>query len=70
VKPTARLKRSKKIVPRSNLVKAHSYAFAQLPHFEPCFLDGQIEIDNNPTKNVILPTKPGHGNWMFIAPAW
>ena len=66
VKLTTRLQRSKKIVPRSNLGKALAYAVAQLPHLEPCFLDGQIEFDNNLTENAIRPTKLGHKNWMFI----
>ena len=38
----------------------------QLPHIEPCFLDGQIKFDNNLTENAIRPTKLGHKNWMFI----
>ena len=66
VKLTTRLQSSKKIIPRSNLGKALAYAVAQLPHLEPCFLDGQIEFDNNLTENAIRPTKLGHKNWMFI----
>lgn len=66
VKLTVRLKRSKKIVPRSNLGKALAYAVAQLPHLEPCFLNGEIEFDNNLTENAVRPTKLGHKNWMFI----
>jgi len=66
VKLTVRLQRSKKIIPRSNLGKALVYAVAQLPHLEPCFIDGQIEFDNNLTENAIRPAKLGHKNWMFI----
>ena len=66
VKLTKRLQRSKKIIPRSNLGKALAYAVAQLPHLEPCFIDGQIEFDNNLTENAVRPTKLGHKNWMFI----
>ena len=66
VKLTTRLQRSKKIIPRSNLGKALAYAVVQLPHLEPCFMDGQIEFDNNLTENAIRPTKLGHKNWMFI----
>ena len=66
VKLTTRLQRSKKIIPRSNLGKALAYAVAQLPHLEPCFIDGQIEFDNNLTENAVRPTKLGHKNWMFI----
>ena len=66
VKLTKRLQRSKKIVPLSNLGKALAYAVGQLPHLAPCFMDGQIEFDNNLTENAIRPTKLGHKNWMFI----
>jgi hypothetical protein len=43
-----------------------AYAIDQLPHLEPCFLDGKIKFDNNLTENAIRPTKLGHKNWMFI----
>ena len=66
VKLTTRLQRSKKIIPRSNLGKALAYAVVQLPHLEPCFMDGQIEFDKNLTETAIRPTKLGHKNWMFI----
>ena len=41
-------------------------AIDQLPHLEPCFLDGQIKHNNNLTEIAIRPTKLGHKNWMFI----
>ena len=66
VKLTQRLQRRPRILPRSKLGQALSYAVAQLPHLEPCFMDGQIEFDNNHTENAIRPTKLGHKNWMFI----
>ena len=54
------------ILPKSNLGKALHYALDQWPHLEPCFLDGQIELDNNLTENRIRPTKIGSKNWLFI----
>ena len=54
------------ILPKSNLGKALKYAVDQWPHLEPCFLDGQIEFDNNLTENRIRPTKIGSKNWLFI----
>jgi hypothetical protein len=61
-----RLARFRGITPRSKLGNALAYAANQLPHLEPCFMDGQIEFDNNLTENAIRPTKLGHKNWMFI----
>ena len=58
--------RPRSILPQSNLGKALSYALKQWEHLEPCFLDGQIELDNNLTEGAIRPTKPGMKNWMFI----
>ncbi len=59
-------KNRRHILPKSNLGKALSYALDQWPHLEPCFLDGQIEFDNNFTENRIRPTKIGAKNWLFI----
>lgn len=56
----------RKILPKSNLGKALHYALDQWPHLEPCFLDGQIEFDNNLPENRIRPTKVGAKNWLFI----
>ena len=61
-----RLSRFRGITPRSQLGGALAYAANQWPHLEPCFMDGQIEFDNNLTENAIRPTKLGHKNWMFI----
>ena len=61
-----RISRFTGITPSSRLGPALAYANNQLPHLEPCFLDGQIEFDNNLTENAIRPTKLGHKNWMFI----
>lgn len=66
IKLTQRLQRRPRILPRSKLGAALSYAVAQLPHLESCFMHGQIEFDNNLTENAIRPTKLGHKNWMFI----
>ena len=66
VKLTKRLQTRRQITPRSRLGEALAYAVGQLPHLEPCFLDGQIEFDNNLTENAIRPSKLGHKNWMFI----
>ena len=54
------------ILPKSNLGRALHYALDQWAHLEPCFLDGQIEFDNNLTENRIRPTKIGAKNWLFI----
>lgn len=54
------------ITPKSQLGKALSYAREQLPHLEPCFMDGQIELDNNLTEGAIRPSKLGVKNWMFL----
>lgn len=59
-------KRRLRILPESNLGKALRYARDQWPHLEPCFLDGQIEFDNNLTENKIRPTKIGAKNWLFL----
>lgn len=61
-----RLNRFRGITPKSGLGDALDYAIKQWPHLEPCFIDGQIEFDNNLTENAIRPTKLGHKNWMFI----
>ena len=61
-----RVIRFRGITPGSGFYKALHYAIEQLPHLEPCFLDGQIRFDNNRTENAIRPTKLGHKNWMFI----
>jgi transposase len=60
------LEKHRRILPKSKLGKALSYARDQWAHLEPCFLDGQIEFDNNHTEGAIRPTKLGAKNWMFI----
>ena len=62
----AHLGKQRTITPKSLLGQALGYAASQWPHLAPCFLDGQIEWDNNLTENAIRPTKLGHKNWMFI----
>jgi transposase len=66
LKLTRRLIRFRGLTPTDGIHKALAYAIDQLPHLEPCFLDGQIKFDNNLTENAIRPTKLGHKNWMFI----
>lgn len=61
-----RLTNRRSLTPTSDLKKALVYAVGQWPHLEPCFMDGQIQFDNNLTENAIRPTKLGHKNWMFI----
>lgn len=60
------LKNTRGILPKSTLGKALNYAVDQWQHLEPCFMDGQIEFDNNHTEGAIRPTKLGMKNWMFI----
>lgn len=60
------LRKTRRILPQSNLGKALNYALDQWDHLEPCFLDGQIEFDNNHTEGAIRPAKLGVKNWMFI----
>jgi transposase len=66
LKLTRRLIRFRGLTRTDGIYKALAYAIEQLPHLEPCFLDGQIKFDNNLTENAIRPTKLGHKNWMFI----
>jgi len=68
-KLAAHLENRRGITPASRLGKALNFARAQLPHLEPCFVDGQIEFDNNLTENAIRPMKLGMKNWMFIGGA-
>jgi len=60
------LQETRRILPKSALGKALNYTVEQWQHLEPCFLDGQIELDNNHTEGAIRPTKLGMKNWMFI----
>jgi len=60
------LRNRRNIVPKSQLGKALAYACDQLPHLEPCFMDGRIEFDNNLTEGAIRPAKLGMKNWMFL----
>ena len=62
----AYLRKRREITPGSLLGKALAYAAGQWSRLEPCFLDGQIEFDNNLTENSIRPAKLGMKNWMFI----
>lgn len=61
-----RIIRFRGLTPTSNLRRALNYAINQWPHLEPCFMDGQIDVDNNSTENAIRPLKLGSKNWMFI----
>ena len=46
--------------------KARSYACEQIPYLEHCFIDGQIEFDNNLNEGAIQSTKLGMMNRMII----
>lgn len=49
------------ITPGSLLGKALAYAADQWPHLEPCFMDGQIEFDNNLTEPERSGDRPSAG---------
>ena len=61
------LEKHRRLLPTSSLGKALAYARDQWPHLESCFLDGQIEFDNNHTEGAIRPTKLGAKNWMCVS---
>lgn len=63
------IQESQKILPKSSLGKAITYALGQWEKLEHCFLDGRVEIDNNLIENGIRPTKLGAKNWLFMGSA-
>jgi transposase len=64
-----RWQRSGRILPRSSLGKAISYALGQWESLEVYLKDGTIEIDNNLVENAIRPTALGKKNWLFFGDA-
>lgn len=60
------IRTKRNVLPKSNLGKAIDYALGQWPKLERCFMNGQLEIDNNLIENGIRPTKLGAKNWLFM----
>ncbi len=56
----------RRILPKSKLGKAITYALRQWPQLELYLEDGRVEICNNLVENAIRPTKLGAKNWLFI----
>jgi transposase len=56
----------RKILPRTKLGKAITYALNQWQYLEGYLSDGRVEIDNNLVENAIRPTKLGQKNWLFV----
>jgi len=54
-----------KVVPRSRLHQALTYARNQRPYFERCFSDGRFEIDNGEAERQLRPLKLGEKNYLF-----
>ena len=65
-KAAAHLLEQNRILPRSPLGKALSYAHANLPLMHGWLEHGECEIDNNLIENSIRPTKLGAKNWLFF----
>lgn len=61
--------KTRRVLPKSGLGKALSYAQSNWEKLEPCFTDGRYEIDNNLVENGIRPTKLGAKNWLFMGSA-
>lgn len=50
---------------KSALAKATEYTLKRANELKVFQFDGRIEIDNNPTENVIRPNVIGRKNWLF-----
>ena len=59
-------KLSSRILPKSNLGKALSYALNQRASLERVLDAGEVELDNNLVENAIRPTAIGKKNWLFM----
>ena len=59
----------RRILPKSSLGKAISYALGQWESLAIYLHDGTIEIDNNCVENAIRPTAIGKKNWLFFGDA-
>jgi transposase len=55
-----------RILSKSSLGKALSYALGQWPAMKTYLEDGRVAIDNNDIENDIRPSAVGKKNWMFI----
>ena len=58
-----------KVLPKSLLGIAISYALGQWPGMTVYLDDGRVEIDNNLVENAIRPTAIGKKNWLFVGEA-
>jgi transposase len=54
-----------KLLPRSALRRATTYAINQRPHFRRCFEDGRFEIDNGRCERRIRPFAVARRNFLF-----
>jgi len=55
----------RRIVPKSAMGKAISYANDQKKWVDNFFLDGRLELSNNRAENAIRPFVMGRKNWLF-----
>jgi transposase len=58
-----------KVLPKSLLGTAISYALGQWAGMTVYLDDGRVEIDNNLVENAIRPTALGKKNWLFVGEA-
>jgi transposase len=58
-----------KLLPKSPLRQATTYAIHQWPFFRRCFLDGRFEIDNGRTERRIRPFAVARRNFLFTGSA-
>lgn len=54
-----------KVMAKSKLGQALSYALNQKPRLMNCFLDGRLDFSNNRCERSIRPFAIGRNNWMF-----
>lgn len=54
-----------KVLPKSPLGQAISYALNQWPKLEKYIEDGRLEIDNNRSERMVKPFVIGRKNWLF-----
>lgn len=55
-----------KVLPKSKLGEAFTYALNQWPYLQACFEHGEAEIDNNLVENLMWPFALGRRNWLFV----
>ena len=56
---------SVRVVPKSPIGQAFTYAHNQWPTLLTLFEDGRLQIDNNPIENKIRPLALGRKNYLF-----